>query len=638
MHRYFSFLFLAVILPAGLLAQEIMPLSEVKPGMSGVCRTVFRGERPEEFPVEVVDVIYNFNHPKRNIILIRLKGEKAEHTGVAFGMSGSPVFIDGKMVGALSYLIDIFLREPLAGVTPIEEMLEIFKREDSRDRELAVFVPPVPNKFLEMSLGFKEVSWENFVPLELVQRRSSLAGGIRPLDLPLTFGGAQPALVDLAASILKPAGFHVINGGATGGHAAMGDKSGIDTAGAALLQPGAAIGAVLVTGDMNVEAIGTVTYRRDHRVLAFGHPVFDAGPVEIPMSLARIFLIVPSDYASSKLGTSSSLVGTLRQDRTTGMYGVVGEPPALIPMTVRYTDETGKVSQFAFRFTAERAINTLMPLIIRFVLVNTLESARLATGENSLQLRGSIQLQDGQKITLEDFYPGFTSITGLGFLNGIMQSTGEVAATLGTIMANNFQPVKLTGIELNFTSVPGRRNATIEEVWLDRSEAEPGDTVTVLARLKAFQGPEKLFHQQLVIPNTAQGKFLTINVGGGDDLTQVEQRTMPGRFAAQNFRQLLALLQERRRNDFLYYQIRQPDQGLIIGGELLSSLPPSIYAVLQSQNLKGRSSFTREKVLSETRQQITMAMASAKDLESQKPFAVSGLKTLRIKLTETLRN
>jgi hypothetical protein len=624
MQRFILFLLFAAILPLCSLAQGIMPLAEVKPGMTGIGRTVFSGDRPDEFPIEVVDVLRNF-YPKRSLIIIRLKGEKAEHTGVAAGMSGSPIFVNGKMIGALSYSIGIFLREPLAGVTPIEEMLEIFNREDTRDRELAAFVPPAPNKFIEMSLGLVELSWENFLPQEIFQRRAALMGTIRPIDLPLKLGGMQPGLVDLATELLKPAGFRVMAG-------ASASQQSYNTAdAAALLQPGAAIGAVLLTGDTDIEAIGTVTYRQDDRVLAFGHPFFDSGPVDMPISLARILLIVPSDYDSYKLGVSSSLVGTLRQDRTTGIFGVIGAPPSLTSLRVGYTDEAGKTSQFEFRFTEERTINTLMPLIMRFVLVNALESARLATGENSLQLTGSIQLQNGQKIALDDFYPGFTSISGFGFLNGILQSTGEVAATLGAIMANSFQPAKLNGVELNFTSVPGRRSATLEEVWIGRSEVEPGDTVTVYARLKAFQGPEKLFHQRLVIPKNAEGRYLTINVGGGDDLAQLERRTMPGRYVAHNFQQLLSQLQERRRNDFIYCQLRQPDQGLIIEGEQLSSLPPSVYSVLQSQNLKGNASFIREQILLETRQQIVMAAAAPKN-EKDAPYAVTGLKTLRLKL------
>jgi hypothetical protein len=627
MRRFFSLFIIFAAAPICLRSQEIMPLAEVKPGMAGIGRTVFRGDRPEEFPIEVVDIMRNF-YPKRNLILIRLKGEKAEHTGVADGMSGSPIYIDGKMIGALSWSIGIFLREPLAGVTPIEEMLEIFNRENTRDRELAAFVPPAPNKFLEMALGIKEASWENFSPQELLQRRAALMSAIRPLDLPLAFGGMQPQLVDLAANLLKPAGFQVMSSGAL---AASSSRNWNDNESAALLQPGAAIGAVLMTGDTDIEAIGTVSYREGNRVLAFGHPFFDSGPVEMPISLAKILLIVPSDFSSFKMGMSSSLVGTLRQDRTTGIYGVIGEPPRLTPMTVRYTDEAGKTSSFEFRFTEERTINTLMPLIMRFVLVNALESARLATGENSLQLAGSVQLQSGQKINLDDFYPGFAPISGFGFLSGILKSTGEVASTVGAIMANKFQPAKLAGVDLSFVSIPGRRSAAIEQVWIDRSEVEPGDTVTVFARLKAFQGPEKLLHQKLAIPKNAEGRFLTINVGGGGDITQLEARTAPGRFVARNFQQLLSILQDRRRNDFLYYQLRQPDQGLIIEGEQLSSLPPSIYSILQSQNLKGNSSFAREQVLSEVRQKISIESTAAKAPDNN-PFAVSGLKTLRVKL------
>ncbi len=623
MRRLFFLTILFAAAPLHLGAQEIMPISEIKPGMAGVCRTVFQGERPEEFPIEVVEIMRNF-YPKRNLIIIRLKGEKAEHTGVAAGMSGSPVYINGKMIGALSYSLAMFVREPLAGVTPIEEMLEIFERENTRDRELAAFVPPAPNKFLEMAVSAVEPSWENFMPQELLQRRAALIGTLRPIALPLAFGGLQPQLVELAAGLLKPAGFQVVSGGSAGIDATNNPDA------AALLQPGAAIGAVLMTGDIDIEAIGTVSYRRDNRVLAFGHPFFNNGPVELPISLAKILFIVPSDLGSFKQGVTSSLVGTLRQDRTTGLYGVIGAPPALTPMALRYTDEAGKISTFEFRFTEERSLNTLMPLVMRFVLVNALESGRLATGENSLQLTGNIQLQSGEKISLDDFYPGFTPMSGFGFLSGILKSTGEVASAIGAIMANNFQPAKLARVDLNFASIPGRRSASLEQVWIDRSEVEPGDTVTVFARLKAFQGPETLLRQKLVVPKDAEGRFLTINVGSGDDLTILELRTAPGRFVARNFAQLLAILRERRRNDALYFQLRQPDQGLIIEGEQLSALPPSIYSILQSQNLKGNSSFAREQLLVEAQQPIVMAVAQS--AATNAAFAISGLKTLRIKL------
>jgi len=620
---FFLFLIFAALSPF-LRAQEIMPLAEIKPGMTGVCRTVFQGERPEEFPIEVVEIKRNF-YPKRNLIIMRLKGAKAEHVGVTSGMSGSPVYINGKMIGALSYSLAIFVREPLAGVTPIDEMLEIFNREQTRDRELAAFAPPAPNKFLEMATGLAEISWENFVPQELMQRRTALMGALRPIALPLAFGGVQPRLLDQAAHLLKPAGFHVMSGGS------FDDTSPRDRAeSAALLQPGAAIGAVLMTGDADIEAIGTVSYRQDNRVLAFGHPFFDNGPIELPMSLAKILYIVPNDLGSFKEGVSVSLVGTLRQDRTTGIFGVIGEPPALTPLQVRYTDEIGQTSQFEFQFTEERTINTLMPLILRFVLVNTLESARLATGENSLQLTGQIQLRDGQKISLDDFYPGFTPMSGFGFLSGVLKSTGEVASALGAVMANNFQPIKLASVDLHFTSISGRRSATLEQVWIDRGEVEPGDSVNVFARMKGYQGPEKILQKTLVIPKKAEGRFVTINIGGGDDMTQVDLRTAPGRFVARNFQHLVAILQERRRNDFVYYQVRQPDQGLIIEGEQLTSLPPSILAILQSQNLKGNASFARERLLLETR----VPLSFEKSTTDNKPFAVSGLKTLRVKLRQ----
>jgi len=618
------FLFLLLLAATALNAQEIMPLDQIQPGMPGVCRTVFSGYQPEEFPVEVVEILRDFS-PNRNLILIRLKGQKAEFTGVAAGMSGSPVYLEGKLAGALSYSLGVFVKEPLAGVTPISEMFEIFDREATRDRELAAFSAQDDNKFLEMAMGVEEVKWENFIPSRLYQRSAQTSGSFQPILLPISFGGFQSALVERASELLRPAGFIAV-----GGSSVANDKASADD-----LVPGSAIGAVLMTGDADIQAIGTVTFRDKDRVLAFGHPFFNSGPVEMPISLAKILTIVPSELSAFKIGASSVLVGALRQDRGTGIYGTVGDIPELVPLKLAYTDEAGKKTEFEFEFSDDRSLTALMPLIVRFVLVNALESARLATGENSLRLDGEVRFQEGGKIKLDNFYPGMMQLNEFGAINGIFQSSGEVAAVLGAVMANNFQPVQITDVDLHFSSMPGRRTATIEQVWVDRSVVEAGDTVSVYARVKPYWGAEIVVKQNLPIPANTSGSYLSVVVSGGPQLTMLEQRTQPGRFAVHSFNQLTKLLNARRPNDLLYFQLRAPDRGLIIDGEELTALPPTTYAIFQSQSLRGNASSARERTLFETHQEIAMPgkpNLSPVGGQDHLPHAVSGAKIIRLKL------
>lgn len=609
----------ALLFAAPLAAQNFFPLEQIKPGMQGTGLTVFTGYRPEEFQVEVVDVLRNF-HPKRNLILVRLQGKKAEFTGVAAGMSGSPIYFEGKLAGALSYSIAAFVKEPLAGVTPISEMLEIIDREASRKSELAAVRESGENKFLEMALGFVPPTWENFKPADLFQQRFNSAQAFQPLLVPLNFSGLQPELLAQAQELFKPSGFLAMSAGGASDDAVTSDD----------FVAGSGIGAVLVTGATDIEALGTVTYREGNKMLAFGHPFFNSGPVELPISLAKVLTVVPSELSPFKIGVSAKMVGALRQDRTTGIYGELGAVPRLLPLNMKYVDETGKATTYQFQFTDERSLNTLMPLVLRFVLVNTLQASRLAMGENSLQLDGEVRLVDGQKISLDNFYPGLTPIAGFGMLNGILQSTGEVAAALGAVMANNFQPANVASIDLTFTSLPGRRSASIDHVWLDRNEVEPGDSVTVFTRVKIHRGAEVLVRKRLVVPQNASGPFLNIVVGSGREMTLIEQRTAPGRFAAQNFEQLVSLLNSRRRNDQLYYQVRVPDRGLVVEGEQLSSLPPTAFAVLQAQSLKGNASFARERMLLEAKHEVVFA-ANERNAEAR-PYALAGSKTIRLRL------
>ncbi len=619
--RSLQFYLVFLLLSAAAFAQELLPLDQIKPGMRGVGRTVFSGYHPEEFDVEVIDLLRDF-YPRRNLILVRLSGKKAEFTGVAAGMSGSPIYFDGKLAGALSYSVGVFMKEPLAGITPIHEMMEILDREAARGQELAtVHFSSQENRFLEMALRLRDVSWENFSPAQLARQNIGNAA-LQPLTLPLSFSGIHPDLLREIEACLRPAGFMAVSGG----------RLQNDSVSVKDFVPGAAIGALIVTGDMSIEAIGTLTYRDEKKVLAFGHPFMSNGPIDIPISLAKILTVVPSEYSAYKMGASALLLGALRQDRTTGIYGEIGATPRMMPMRVRYTDEGGKESRFEFQFTGERTLSTIMPLFLRVVMMNALQSARLANGENSLLLQGELRFQDGQKINLDNFYAGMTPIAGFGYLSGVAQATGEVASALGAVMASRFPPVTLQEIELHFTSLPGWRSATIEQVWLDRSVAQPGDTIKVSARVQAYRGANVLVQQSLVVPQSTTGPYLSVVVGGSRELTQLDYRALPGRFAPNNFAQLAELLNAKRRGDQIYFQLRAPDRGLVVEGEELASLPPTAYAILQSQNAKGSVLPARERVLAEVHQQVHIPESSPQNRQPAGPYAVSGTEIIRLRL------
>ncbi len=610
----FFLLFFFLMSAASLTAQEILPLSEVKPGQVGTSRTVFSGNNIEEFGVKVVDVLHNFS-PKRNLIIVELTGAKAELIGPARGMSGSPVYIEGKLAGALAYGLASFLKTPLMGVTPIEEMLEIFDRESQRDNELAAYAMDDHGKFIEIALGLRESSWENFLSAASLLPESRVQSlDVKPISLPLIFSGFLPSLLAEIAPALKPLGFETMIGGSGA------PSSGIDD-----LQAGSPVSGVLVAGDAGIEATGTVTYRRGNQILAFGHPFFGNGPINLPMSSARVLATLPSMEFSNKLSISTGIIGALRQDRMTGIYGVLGETAPMSPVTVRYQNEGGVASEFRFTFTEEKSLATLMPLFVRVTLIEALQSARLATGENSLAVQGTIRLQlagnkpgDEIEIPLDNFYSGQELFSGLTFLNSILQSTGDIAAMLGAVMANKFQPVNVKEVNLRFSSFAGRRSATLEQVWLDRSTVSPGDTLTVFARLRRHQGGSQQVEQRLVIPRDIGSGPLSVVVGSGDELTRLEARGNPLRFQPQNLSHLVELLKRRRRNDVLNIQLRQSDRGVIVDGEEMPSLPPSIYSVVQPPNARSKTSVIRDRTLVEVTQPL--------------PGVVSGLTTVKLAL------
>lgn len=581
-------------------AQNILPLDQIKPGMRGFGKTVFTGSDIEEFEFEVLEIIPNFK-PKRDLILVRLIGKKVEHTGVVAGMSGSPMYIEGKLIGALSYSMGIFMKEPIAGVTPIEQMLEIFEQEKVRPEELAAgrgFNPSYP----EMAVGVQEITWENLLPLEFKKanfKKTSLSK-IQPLDTPLIFSGFESAVLELCSTIFEGMRVQILQGGGSS------KNEEVDLG---PLEPGSAYSVVIVDGDMGIQATGTVTYRDENNVLGMGHSFLNSGAVGLPMGKAKILTTLSSLMFSTKVSALTEIVGTVHQDRTTGVMGVSGEMSKMIPVNFRFHSRFQDDAELNFRIAEDRRLHSLTPFIFTIVLTNALESVRLSQGNHTLKLDGKINLAGRDPIPLKNYYAGNRPST---FITDAIEAAGEISATVGALLSNNFEAPQIESVELTFDALHKKNLAIVDRIEADRTVVKPGDEVKLSVYLREYQGQEHKISHTLKIPDEIREKRVVIFAGSGSTLTRLEARTSPQKFRPKSFSQLTELLKSKRKNNYVFFQIRLRDKGVLIAGEELPSLPPSILSVMNAQKSSGNVVTLRDRIVVEENVQVDYSVSGGK--------------------------
>ncbi len=592
--------FVILLLVAGSLAGEnTMPVSEIEPGMRGVGKTVFAGNDIETFEFEVLDILPNFRS-KRDLILVKLIGEQVSHTNVVAGMSGSPMYIDGKLIGALAYRMGLFLKEPIAGITPIAQMLEILEREKVRKQELAL------NRgtnwdYVDMAVGAAAPSLEKLIPERLKQRRAERQSDIAPLETPLLFSGFEPGALELAEKIFSHHGFEVQHGG--------GSSISTEATNAKPFEPGAAYSVVVVDGDLGLQATGTVTYVDGEQVIGMGHPFMNGGAVGLPMGHAKILTTISSYMASTKLSAMTQIVGTVHQDRSTGVMGVNGEEPRMLPFRLSLTSPVMERVEFNFRIAEDRSLHSLTPLIFSIVLTNALESARLTSSGQTLKLDGKVNLKGYDPILLDNYYAGGAPAS---FTTDATEAASEIAAIIGALLSNTYEQPEIESIELHFESLPKRRIASVEKVVVDRTTVEPGDAVTVTAYVKEYQGEQHKYSQILTIPAHLQGRRINIFAGSGDTLTRLETRSAPHKYRPQSFEHLMNLLKNRKRNNLVFFQVRLPDLGVTWEGSELPGLPPSILSIMRSQKASGALAAVRDRVVAEDQVETNYSVSGGK--------------------------
>jgi hypothetical protein len=563
--------FVGVRLPA---ATTSFPVDELKPGMVGIGRTVFQGDRLEEFKVHILGVMRNIIGPRRNLILAKLEGGPLADTGVIAGMSGSPVYIDGRLLGAVSYSLGQFSKEPIAGITPIDEMVEATAQAAPRRpaARVALQMPLSPENMrdsLRQAFAWMRPFAENPNDVQVFGNGLDASVGtmLRPIATPLTIGGFDASVIDPLVSAFREQGFLPMM-------AAAGGQEQTATSNQPL-RPGDPVGVALVTGDVEFGATGTVTEVDGNRVYAFGHPFYGLGPTQFPMTRAYVHTILPSLFSSSKLASTGEIIGTVQQDRATAIAGTLGAGPSLIPINIKLTSDRGTTKTFKMSVVNDQLFT---PLLAYVSILNTLSSYERQNGAASYVVRGSATVKKYGKVDFEDLFTGDTPSIG---------AATYVVGPINFLLRNAFEDVDIEGLSLEIDASEQSKTATLERVWIDGNRPKPGTTVTLKALLRTYRGEEITRAVPVEIPANARGS-VSIMVADGSRLSQMEARELQLQpLQTRDLPQMIRVLNQARKNNRLYVRLVTPDAGAVVRGESLSSLPPSVMAVMESDRNGG---------------------------------------------------
>jgi hypothetical protein len=591
---------LGVSLPA---ATALMPVDEIRPGMEGIGRTVFAGTDLQEFKVQILGVLRNIQGPKRDLILARLDGAGLAESGVAQGMSGSPVYVDGRLIGAVSYSIGAFSKEPIAGITPIAEMKDataLPRRAATGRARLELPVTP-ENLTAALSQAYARLAPFSQRPADVQSIGFPQSAGaqigamLRPIATPLMMSGFESATVDLLSGAFREAGFVPQVTGTAAGTADRGLMP------ATPLREGDAIGVSLVGGDLEMGATGTITHLDGDRVYAFGHPFYNLGPAEFPLTRAYVYTILPSLMTSFKISTLGETIGTLQQDRATAISGTLGKGPRLIPMKVTLERMDGGAGPRTLEY---QLVNDQMftPLLAYVAMFNTLGAYERQFGATTFAVRSRSRVKGHGDLAVDDVFTGDNPMLG---------ASSAVAGPLTMLLANDVEPVTIDGLDVTVTTTETPLSATIERVWLDEVRPRPGRTIPLKVLTRSYRGEETISTVPIEIPANATGD-LSILVTDGRQLNTLERRELRRTLQPQSVAQLMRVLNETRRNNRIYVRLLTGTPGAVVRGEALTALPPSVLSVMESERNGGSFSPIRSATVGEWELVMSSAVSGSR--------------------------
>ncbi len=592
--------------PTAAANSNFFPLSELKEGLRGTARTVFRGSEPEEFNVEILGIVPGAIGPKQDMIIGRLSGGGADRTAVFAGMSGSPVYVNGKLLGAISYSFP-FSKEPICGITPIEQMIQIFEQNQGGKTKIR---EPRMVSFAELAA----TNWKPELPRNAIVQSSILSGTgsnaslasfagqtFQPIATPVSFNGISQDVLNLFAPQLLSVGLLPVAG--VSGAASMTPMKQADEN---TLVGGDSVSMQLSRGDYSLAAAGTVTYRDGDKIYAFGHPFLSLGTADLPMSESHVVTVIPNLNNSFKLAVPDAMVGSMTQDRATGVFGKLGQAPKMIPVQINMETSRGQVHTLNFEVAKD---DFLTPLLLNITIYNSLVANERTIGEATIEIDGEIQVKNQPSLKIENRFGGGQAAQFAAL---------SVALPVNTLLKSNFDDMEISKITLNAVSNDGNKAAVLERIAVDKNRVRAGETFEVQAYARTESG--KIFVQKIpvTVPADAPAGALSVMVGDG---SVIQQNSIIQQFVPKSLSELVSTINKAKKSDRLYAQLFRTTNGTVIGVNEMPNLPPSVLATMNNDRTAGGFKPTTQTVVSE-------------QLIAPAEFIISGQQTLAIEVVK----
>jgi hypothetical protein len=552
---------------------QFMPVEDIKPGMTGYGLTVFQGTKPERFDVEVLGILQGVPNPKQCSVIARLSGPLVARTSVFAGMSGSPVYIDGKLVGAVAFTYP-FSKEPIAGITPIKFMIENFDRgpeQPERSQQKVSFNTLIAGSAVRNDSAADQTNPEQSSPATGYTSQSSMGGWV-PIATPVSISGVPQQVLEMFSTELKKYGIQAVAG--AGGSSSLTPmiRASEDT-----LRPGASVSVQLVRGDFTLDAAGTVTYRDGDKIYAFGHPFLSSGVTSWPMAESPVIVVIPNMNNSFKLDGEGSLVGSIRQDRSTGVYGELGQQSKMIPAHIVVHTSRNKTESYNFEMISDPA---LTPVLMKLMMFSAVSATERSMGSQTLVLNGRISMNGQPDVVLDNT---FSSANGALFF-----AVAAVEKPLAALLNSGFDGINVNGINVDITSSDTKSNGTLNRLWVDKTDVRRGETLEIQAFARKDNGTEFVQRIPVKIPVDAPIGEMVVLVGDGNSINVADLRTQSAAESVpKDLGQLVRNMNKLKRNNRLYVKVLRSGVGAVVNNEEMPTLPPSVLATLNSQRTAG---------------------------------------------------
>jgi SpoIVB peptidase S55 len=567
---------------------ETMPIADVRAGMQGYAYTIFAGDQIEKFDLVVIGVLENFLGPRQSIILVQLKGERVEHTGVVAGMSGSPVYLEGKLAGALSLKLGVFTKEPIGGVTPIRDVMEPLAQSAAGVTSSSSYSDGNPATTQNFSL-----------PPQMARNGLPSGSALEPIETPLVFSGFPAASLSPFTSQIQNLGFVAAQGGSTparsdDAHLVAGDMAGM----------------VLVQGDASINSACTVTAVLGDRVFLCGHPFLSLGDVQLPMARTRVVTTLSSSLASTKIVNLAGNIGTITGDHITAVTGKLGSLPAMIPLDLTVTAPAVE-KKFHFEVVNHPK---LTPLLVALTIFNGLSQNSVYGEGTTLHLSGEVRLKGHALVQIENTFAPGESMNPDGLPIALMMQS-----VFARLFTNTFEAINVERIALKVECVPGRQSYSIDSAWLEKGEAAPGETLKVRVMLHPYRGATHMEETTVRIPDqVARGSMLRVLVTDGETLNRASRGfALASAGSVGGIDQLIALLNRERRNDRVYVGLFTPSPTMLWDDKELPNVPLSEINVVDGRPTPGSVQVLRESLAGESSIPLTGPVSGVISLNLQ---------------------